>query len=189
MKGRDHVFIGAASAGLGLWALGGAGVRVAPIALIAGAVAAGAGALAPDIDHPRSTISRGIPRDLLGEGLRLIALAAVLTGLLWYFAGRAVGMQALALAEPLVRWGWMLVVPAIVLVVVSWLASAVFGHRGATHSLAFAAGGAVAATVACLVMGLTPWWGLLFGWGWLTHLAGDALTDRGVPSLLWPFAG
>jgi inner membrane protein len=66
----------------------------------------------------------------------------------------------------------------------SWLISAIFGHRGATHSLL-----ALAGIVALGELPFLPWaWahlGLLVGWGYAFHLLADGLTKSGVP-LLWP---
>jgi inner membrane protein len=66
----------------------------------------------------------------------------------------------------------------------SWLIGAVFGHRGATHSLL-----ALAGLVALGDLPFLPWaWahlGLLLGWGYASHLLADMLTKSGVP-LLWP---
>lgn len=63
---------------------------------------------------------------------------------------------------------------------VSLLIGGIFGHRGITHSLV--------AVLACL--GLLVWGGLgelavPVTVGYLSHLAGDALTPSGVP-LFWP---
>ena len=69
----------------------------------------------------------------------------------------------------------------------SFLIAHVFGHRGATHSLVFTAGATLIAVVCCLIFHL-PWaYGLIFGWGWLSHLLADAITPEGLPCLLWPF--
>lgn len=93
-----------------------------------------AGALLPDIDHPKSWLGRRIP-------------------------------------------------------FVSGPISAVFGHRGITHSLL-----AVMALALSLRYGLAQWqlvdtrWGLLavgVAAGYLSHIMGDFVTHGGVP-LLWP---
>lgn len=66
----------------------------------------------------------------------------------------------------------------------AWLIHAIFGHRGATHSLLALAGIILAGELPFL-----PWaplhLGFLLGWGYALHLVADGLTKSGVP-LLWP---
>lgn len=189
MKGGTHIVIGAAAAGLGLWAAHTAGVAVSPAVAAASVGVAVAGALAPDIDHRDSTISKRVPGKLMGQGVRLLAIPAALALAIAYFGASSLSAAVLGSLDPLVRWGLILVVPAIVLRVASSLIALVFGHRGATHSLLFGAGAALLVAVVCMRFGVPPWYGLVFGGGWLTHLLADSLSRRGLPSLLWPFAG
>jgi membrane-bound metal-dependent hydrolase YbcI (DUF457 family) len=85
----------------------------------------------------------------------------------------------------------------------AWIIGKIFGHRGVTHSLL-----AVAALIALGNLSLVPWtvfdievlriagellglvWtdlnlGWLIVWGYVAHLASDALTRAGIP-LFWP---
>ncbi len=83
----------------------------------------------------------------------------------------------------------------------SWLIGRTFGHRGVTHSLL-----AVALLVTLGQLAQLPWaplqsapfqalhyvWndlslGWLIIWGYVGHLAADALTRAGIP-LFWPFS-
>ncbi len=68
------------------------------------------------------------------------------------------------------------------LIWLSWPIRALFGHRGITHSGLALALGAVAA-----ILGGGTTGGLLeaFWVGYATHLAGDWLTEAGIP-LMWP---
>lgn len=63
----------------------------------------------------------------------------------------------------------------------SYPISAIFGHRGITHSL-FAV---VAGIAALLVYGYQLWFIAPLTIGYLSHLAGDLFTNSGVP-LFWP---
>jgi membrane-bound metal-dependent hydrolase YbcI (DUF457 family) len=189
VRGGTHIVIGAASAGLGLWAAHGAGVAVSPGVSAAVVAVAVAGAIAPDIDHRDSTISSRVPGTLMGQGVRLLAIPAALALAIAYFGAASLGAGVLESLDPLVRWGLILVVPAIVLRVSSSLIALAFGHRGATHSLLFAAGAALLVAAVCMRFAVPPWYGLVFGGGWLTHLLADSLSRRGLPSLLWPFVG
>jgi membrane-bound metal-dependent hydrolase YbcI (DUF457 family) len=156
-------------------------------------VAAGIGSLAPDIDHPRSTISSGIPRWLVNGALwRLLII--VLVGTVVAFASRR------ALSD--VLWGWyetpivqtvvwlflVAIVIGVGLKVTSLLVSELFGHRGATHSLAFLVVATLVAVGLCYLLGFPLIYGIIFGWGYLSHLLADSLTPMGLPDLLWPMA-
>lgn len=64
---------------------------------------------------------------------------------------------------------------------VSLLVSAIFGHRGATHSLL-----AILSMAGLFMsMGAATPWVAAFALGYLSHLFADFLTPAGVP-LLWP---
>lgn len=63
----------------------------------------------------------------------------------------------------------------------SYPISAIFGHRGITHSL-FAI---VAAAIILWLYGLRLWFVAPLGLGYLSHLVGDVFTNSGAP-LLWP---
>jgi membrane-bound metal-dependent hydrolase YbcI (DUF457 family) len=189
MNGGQHFVIGAATAGLGLWGAQAIGLQVEPATILAGALIAGLGSLAPDIDHPRSTISRGLPTELLFRSLGILLLPVVFAAVFLIFGdfrGAFNIFQSLSQTW-FVRWGLILATPAIVLIAASAIVSALFGHRGATHSLIFAVGATLVAIVTCVYLNAAWWYGLLFGLGWLLHLLADATTEMGLPSLLWPF--
>ncbi|MDR0481518.1 MAG: metal-dependent hydrolase [Gallionellaceae bacterium] len=65
-----------------------------------------------------------------------------------------------------------------------------FGHRGATHSLAFALLLAVVAALCCRWLRTTPWRGAVFvGLAALSHPLLDACTNGGLGvGLWWPFS-
>lgn len=67
---------------------------------------------------------------------------------------------------------------------VSWAAGAVFGHRGALHSLAGAAAVSWVVVWAAKLLGLAISWKFVF-LGYIVHLLLDMLTPAGV-AWLWP---
>ena len=147
MTGKTHIAVGIASAlAMGI---------ASPVAL----VAAGVGALAPDIDHPGSKISRRVtpgrlPRSTIGRFLAGLGLVAA-GGLVWM----------------------PLLVPGFILIVLAGIP-----HRGFIHSPAFAMALAAAAFhLAGIDGGLV----VAFTVGYLSHLLADSLTDHGIP-MLWP---
>jgi membrane-bound metal-dependent hydrolase YbcI (DUF457 family) len=192
VKGGTHFAIGAAAGWLALWGAQSANVTGAPAepgALLAGALVAAVGAIVPDIDHRRSTVSRRVPRRLVAEALRIIVPMAILVVAVAAVGGEDRAGAVLSFGMPLLKLVGLLVLPAAILVAVSLLVSRVFGHRGATHSLVFAAGATLVATALCARFDVTWWYGALFGLGWLSHLAADATSRKGLPSLWWPIAG
>ena len=185
-----HAMIGVGTAALAVIAAEALGApTVPPLTLGVGALAAATGAIATDLDHPRSFISHSIPSRMLRITLAILAiptLAAV--GVLlsthdllqtWnQFSGLLLGWDIL-------RWTLIILVSALGLVGLSWVLYKSLHHRGPLHSLLFALGVTVAV---CLVFSAFhhPWyWGLAFGWGWLWHILGDGLTVEGVP-FFWP---
>ena len=191
MNGGAHLVIGAATAGLGLWGAQKIGLPLGSETIWVGAFIAGVGSLAPDIDHPGSTISRGLPRELLSRGLPLLLLPVMLV-VASLLMGDSLGafriVQSL-FRIPFIQWGLIIVVLALVLMATSAIATILFGHRGATHSLLFAAGATCIVTFVCQFFNAAWWYGLLFGWGWLLHLLADATTEMGLPAMFWPFSG
>ncbi|HJW76624.1 MAG TPA: metal-dependent hydrolase [Thermoleophilia bacterium] len=189
LKAGGHVVAGAVVACFALWGLQRSGAEIPADVLVAGVLVGSVGALVPDIDHPGSTVSRRVPRRLLHEALRvtvpLIAIAAVSVALGY----TGVAGEALAAGRPVIGLGLLLLLMAAAIVAVSLLVSRIFGHRGATHSLVFALGAGLLVAALCGRIGMSPWYGVPFGLGWLSHLAVDAGGHRGVPSLLWPLAG
>lgn len=187
MNAGAHVLIGAGTTGLVFWGLNAAGVQLEPTAIGLGVAAAGVGALLPDIDHPRSTASRALPREMWNQGVSILVPLLLLAVAVALFGGRGAGEQLLSVFAPVLKWGAVLAAVAVGFLAVSFLIRAVSGHRGITHSLVFAAAATLVASLACGAFG-APWWcGVLLGWGWLTHLAADAPSTAGLPSLFWPF--
>ena len=147
MTGKTHIAVGIAAAlALGI---------TSPAAL----AAAGVGALAPDIDHPGSKISRRLtpgrlPRSTIGRFLAGLGLV-VAGGLVWM----------------------PLLVPGFILIILAGIP-----HRGFIHSPALAMALAAAAFhLAGMDGGLV----VAFTVGYLSHLLADSLTDHGIP-MLWP---
>jgi len=187
VNGPEHWGIGVASAGLVVWGAQAAGAPLTLGTAIAGAVAAGIGALAPDIDHRLAFIGNRIPMGLMTVGLMLVlgpwALGAA-SGSGGSFA--AVWGPLSQQVASLPKWGWLLLAVATLLLVISAAVTRSFDHRCQVHSLAVGGGATLVSLVVCLVVGSTPWLALLFGLGWLTHLMADSSTPDGLPYLFWP---
>jgi membrane-bound metal-dependent hydrolase YbcI (DUF457 family) len=186
MNGGTHVAIGAGAGWLTLWGLHSAGVPLKPEVLVGGGIVAAVGAVIPDIDHPRSTVSRRVPRRLVREGLRFVVPLSAVVAVSAALGREEFSDEVLTSGAPLLRLAAMLILPAAILVAVSLLVSRTLGHRGATHSLVFAAGAGLLVAALCARFDVSAWFGVLFGVGWLSHLAADAMTRKGLPQLLWP---
>lgn len=186
MRGRTHLLIGVGSTVVALWVLRAGGEGVDPVTAVLGVVAAAAGSLAPDLDHGGSTASRRIPRKLAFEAVGVLAPVFAGAALASTYVQPSWGAAIVEALGPVIRVGLWLLLPAALLVGLSVLVRAVSGHRGMTHSLAFASCAGVGASVLCAHAGLSWVIGACLGWGWVTHLLADALTGRGVPHLLWP---
>lgn len=191
MTGKQHIAVGIVSSILGAWGLQAVGVPIMPEAsLVVGVLVAAAGALAPDIDHPKSLISRRLPGKFLRRGLPLLAVAVVL-GLLPLIIGEIPGIAGV-LGSAANRLGVTIAVTLLAvglgLKAVSLVVTALSRHRGATHSLLFTVAVIIGALWLCSGLGVSAWYGCFFGWGWLSHLVADALTEMGLPELFWPFA-
>jgi membrane-bound metal-dependent hydrolase YbcI (DUF457 family) len=163
-----------------------------PTQVMLACTAAGIGSLAPDIDHPRSTISFGIPSKLINGALwRLFLLAMV--GSIVAFASRRTLSDTLwewystPIIHGVVDFLVIAILVGVALTTTSLVITTLFSHRGATHSLIFMAGATGLAITAIIFFGGPWWYGFFFGWGWLTHLLADATTEMGLPNLLWPF--
>lgn len=185
MRGRAHLAIGVLS---GATILGGLALVGVPLHLTdveAGAVVAGLGALLPDLDHLNSKASKSIPTRLLVEAGTFAAMIVGLWFLLTSLGGTASGAAFLSGVAPMLRILGRLAILGVVLLVLSVLIRSFTGHRGATHSLVAAGAGTLVAFVGCALLSVPPWYALLVGWGWLTHLAADATTHDGVPQLMW----
>jgi len=185
LRGGAHLAIGTGTTMAVLYGLQALGAPLDPLTILFGATAAGLGALAPDVDHPRSTASNSLPDKLFDQAIQLALPLVFLGAVFAIFGGKAVGASLMATFAPMLKWAAIMLGFAIALVVASKIARRYSTHRGATHSL-FAAGIAtLAAVLICVTFSWPAWYGLLFGWGWLTHLGADATTKMGLPSLLW----
>jgi hypothetical protein len=116
-------------------------------------------ALAPDIDHPCSTISKGLPRQMWRAGVDILAPILAIGLFFGVFGGREVAAKLLASFAPVLKMGLAVIVPAILLVLISLVVRSVTGHRGATHSLVFALAATVAASLVCAGVGVDCWYG------------------------------
>lgn len=144
--------------------------------------AAAAGSLAPDLDHPFSKASFGIPTALLSYGGVFLLVAE--------FQRRSASPQLFDLA--LLGEGYFVaarlaVAVGLILLISSLLFGLLFSHRGPVHSLAFGIGVTGAFTVGLAILGAPLWLWAPFAWGWIAHLLADATTPHGIPCLLWPF--
>ncbi|MCL4554939.1 MAG: metal-dependent hydrolase [Actinobacteria bacterium] len=188
MNGGAHLTIGTGSTVVGLFALKALGVSLDPLTILLGAMAGGLGALAPDLDHPDSKASNSLPDKLFGLAISLAIPLVFIGGLFALFGQRLGGVDLITPLMPILEAVGILMGFAIALVIASKLIRRHTSHRGATHSY-FAAGIATMfAVLVCLVFSWPAWFGLLFGWGWLTHLWADSATKVGLPYLWWlPF--
>jgi len=158
----------------------------AGVAWVAVPALAAVGALAPDIDHPKSLIGNGVPAELLARGIGVLALGVAGAWLVSRALGEDVAARVVQTLQPLLTWAGIAAAVGVALLLISLVVPRLVKHRGPTHSLVFAAGAGALACAACAAAGL-PWtYGLAFGWGYLSHLLGDAVTASGCPSLLWP---
>jgi membrane-bound metal-dependent hydrolase YbcI (DUF457 family) len=163
------------------WGLRQAGMDIAPVSMVTAAAVAAAGGLAPDLDHPFSLASFAIPSTLLGYGGGFLAVAA--------WQKQQTGPQMLdlwALGPGYFSAAWIAVWVGALLLGLSLVAAKVFGHRGPVHSIAFGVIATVVVAIGLAASRAPLWWALAFAWGWASHLAADATTKMGLPSLLWP---
>lgn len=186
MRGPTHLAIGAGTAAGGMLALRLAGAPIDPVAIGVGSLVAGVGALMPDGDQRGSTASGRMPRKMIAVAFAVAVGLFAVVGFLSWFAGPSAGRTVLSSMGPTLR-----VIGLVLLAAAAARAAAVvfrilFGHRGPTHSVAFVMGATASALVACSLLTVSAWFAVLFGWGWLTHIAADALTPAGVPYALWP---
>jgi membrane-bound metal-dependent hydrolase YbcI (DUF457 family) len=185
-----HALIGVGTASLGVLAAEALGApQVAPVALGIGAVVAATGAIATDLDHPRSFISHSIPSRILRIALAILTIP-VLATLATLFTNPDVNatwsqFTGLVLGVAILRWSLFAASLSLGLMGLSWLLYKSLHHRGPLHSLVFALAVTLAACAAFAAF-RQPWtWGLVFGWGWLWHILADGLTKEGVP-FFWP---
>ncbi|MBD3004859.1 metal-dependent hydrolase [Streptomyces sp. 5-10] len=191
MRGTTHALIGAAVP------LGAAAHDVGPAQCAAMAVISAGFALGPDIDHPRSTISRALPRQVHKGALWLSARArTIATGKdRRSFAGRAsighavdhralthTGVCAIAIGVAAGIWS-LFPFGAVIITVLAALVSKGLIPRKFRR---WVYPGVVAAGGLAWLADLDPWMaGLAAGLGWLSHVVADGCTTFGVP-LMWP---
>lgn len=191
MKGPDHAMIAAATTAGAVWLLTRGSEEATFAAYASASAAAGIGALVPDIDHPKSLISSGIPSRLLALG----GVAVMLVTVGDFLLGRektpslssALLMPTIDAVRPYLGWAWLVIGLAVALLVASLVASIFLEHRGPTHSYVAAAAASAGATIAALIAGQSWLLGLCFLWGYVSHLLTDALTPMGLPFALWPW--
>lgn len=183
MLGRNHALSGAVA-----W------LAVAPAATglpadelaVGGLVCAGA-ALAPDVDHPGSSVSRrlGLAGQATGAAVNAVAGHRGITHSLLFVALAAVGAWAVV-AVPATPLPAAITAGVIVALGARLLAAPLRSRRAALLSLA---GGA--ATVGLVYSGTVAlgwWFTAAVAGGVALHLAGDLATDSGIP-LLAPITG
>jgi membrane-bound metal-dependent hydrolase YbcI (DUF457 family) len=153
--------------------------------LAVGTVVCAAWALAPDLDHPGATVSRGLGPGgrVASAGVRVVSgghrqgthsiLASVLVGVLaWWMTFHAPTHTVAAVTAGI---GVMLAVPL--------LGKSVGVAVGGPVGLALGAGVGWALWAGHVAIG--PWFFLAVTLGFALHWVGDALTPQGVP-WLWP---
>lgn len=188
MKGGAHLTIGAGSTAVALFGLKALGVPLDPMTMLLGAMAGGLGALAPDLDHPDSKASNSLPDKLFGLAISLGVPLVFIGGFFAILGQRLGGVDLVTPFVPILEAAVIIMGFAIALVIASKLIRRYTSHRGATHSFFTAGIATMFAVLVCIVFSWPAWYGLLFGWGWLTHLWADATTKVGLPYLWWwPF--
>ena len=159
----------------------------APVTLAVGLGMAALGAIAVDIDHPAAFISSTAPKRLFKVGIRLLIFISI-PAIITIASSRRVNLldPDRLLQADIFRLLAAVTIGAAGLFALSRLIHVFFIHRGPIHSPAFFMGATIIVTL-LLALFVTRWWwlGIIFGWGWFTHLAADSLTTQGLP-LLWP---
>lgn len=181
LRGRQHIAIGAGSAALAFGAMQSAGTGIDLGALVPVVMAAAAGSLGPDLDHPGSLASMGIP-------ITLITYAGVFLFVRGWELSHPGGLPigAAAVGPAWVSGAWLALGAGVALVAVSFALGRVFGHRGIVHSIAFGLGATALVAIGLLASGASVFLAIPFAWGWLAHLAADATTSAGLKKVLWP---
>lgn len=192
--GVNHATSGAAvwfAATAALPSLGTDLYPLAPAGVLAGSLVCAGAALLPDADHHSGTIAHSVP--VLGKAIARgigdasgghrhgfhSVLAAALVTLVAVLAGRF-------LADVPVL-GIVPIGPAIATIPLICFA---LKARGFVKRWSTAWGLGLVAAAAVLVFSPdnSTWFPIAVGLGFLTHLAGDALTIEGIPSPTWPLA-
>ncbi|UZN03576.1 metal-dependent hydrolase [Cellulomonas sp. S1-8] len=191
MKGAHHALCGAAAwvavASTAPYTLG--WYPVSPLGVVTGALVCAGAALAPDADHHDATIAHSLPPvsewvcDVVGHlagghrnGTHSVLGVAVLVGIAW--AAGQVTVATETLGELAAGAGLLS------LLLVAFAARALGLARRRLDAWALALGLAGFITVAAPTE--WDWLPVAVGLGAAVHIAGDMLTDGGVP-LLWPW--
>jgi LexA-binding, inner membrane-associated putative hydrolase len=147
------------------------------------------GAIAVDIDHPRSLISAVAPAHIFNIAVRLLFFVSI-PAIISIASSRRVNLMDpnRLLKEDLFRLLVVVTIGAGGLLVLARLIHGLVEHRGPIHSPAIWVVVTIAMTIG-LALFVPGWWwmGPLFGWGWFTHIAADSLTHQGIP-FLWPIS-
>lgn len=191
MNYLHHAIIGVGTASLGVAAAEILGApKASMVTLAMGGVVVAAGAIAPDLDHPKSFISYGIPSRLIRIALAILAIPLLASLAVFLSTGNPVGswqqVSAMFLGWSILRWSLIILGAAVGLMILSWSLYKSLHHRGPLHSLVFTFCITLFACLLAGVFGQSWLWGLAFGWGWLWHILADGLTSDGVP-FRWPF--
>lgn len=172
------------------------GLEIEPAPAVIALIATGVGSLAPDIDHPKSKISRAIPAVLIFSSIASFGVYLFLfMDWISFFNLQQAGpfeIQLPLIDHPEIESGMRAFVGitlamGVSLYYLSYLATQVLRHRGPTHSIVFNVGATILAVFISVVLFGTGGYGLVFGWGWYTHLGLDLMTPTGLPYLWWPF--
>lgn len=211
MMGKGHVISGAMAWLVGCAALEVTGHQVDLAVKTVGTAVCAGWALAPDLDHPSSTVARslGPVTKLIATGVGRLGAAvhartrtpydrvdldghrtishtvvwAALCGLLTVGAGRVVGPWAAAV---LVFAASVLALrAALPLKLRKWWVRGPVTKRRRPVRVDLIAAVALAAVAYTLTPGDGWWLGLAVGTGCVVHCLGDALTESGCP-MLWP---
>jgi inner membrane protein len=135
-------------------------------------------ALAPDLDIADNELEE-LGRNEGQRAARKLRRAGRRQGLLGYAASHVFGGLFWIVGELLSR----------LVEGLAWLIQRWTTHRGMTHSLIIAVYmlvGAIAASI-LLTTSRTPWWGIAWSAGWLSHLLADSMTLSGL-KLLQPWS-
>jgi membrane-bound metal-dependent hydrolase YbcI (DUF457 family) len=192
MNYLHHAFIGVGTASLGVAAAEILGAPKASLVTLAmGGVIVAAAAIAPDLDHPKSFISYGIPSRVIRFTLAILAIPLMASMAVFLGSRDPLGswhqVSGMFLGWSILRWSLIILGAALSLMAFSWLLYKKLHHRGPLHSLVVTFCITLFACLLAGVFGQSWTWGLAFGWGWLWHILADGLTSDGVP-FLWPFS-
>ena len=189
MNYESHVIVGVGSLSAFLLIADVVGLAAipSPAPLAASLGMAAVGAIAPDIDHPRSMISASLPTFLLKMGSRLLFFISI-PALITVASSRRYDIMnpETLFKQDIFRLLVVVILGASGLLALSRIVHVFFKHRGPIHSPTFYVGVSVV-TPLLIALVIPGWWwmGLIFGWGWFSHLVADSLTPSGIP-IFWP---